>query len=77
LQPWSITSPSVRWPSYYLFGSGSAGLGFSVYATPCQTHLDTNTADMDLECASFAESAIKYGSTLRFVNAPVRTMPTP
>ena len=26
-QPWHFTSPVVGRPSYYLFGSGSAGLG--------------------------------------------------
>lgn len=33
-----------------------------------------NTVDMDRERASFAENAVKYESTLRFVNGQVRTM---
>ena len=45
-----------------------------VYATPSQTNLDNNTVDMDRERASFAENAIKYESTLRFVNGQVKTM---
>ena len=45
-----------------------------VYATPSQTSLDNNTVDMDCERAAFAENAIKYESTLRFVNGQVKTM---
>ncbi|MBX9715134.1 MAG: flagellar basal body rod protein FlgB, partial [Burkholderiaceae bacterium] len=45
-----------------------------LYATPSQTNLDNNTVDMDRERAAFAENAIKYESTLRFVNGQVKTM---
>lgn len=45
-----------------------------VYAVPSQTNLDGNTVDMDRERAAFAENAIKYESTLRFINGQVRTM---
>ena len=44
------------------------------YATPSQTNLDGNTVDMDRERAAFADNAIKYESTLRFINGSVRTM---
>ena len=44
-----------------------------VYATPSQTNLDRNTVDMDRERASFADNAIKYEATLRFINQSVRT----
>ena len=44
------------------------------YALPAQTNLDNNTVDMDRERASFADNAIKYESTLRFINGSVRTM---
>jgi flagellar basal-body rod protein FlgB len=44
------------------------------YATPSQTNLDNNTVDMDRERASFADNAIKYEATLRFINGSVRTM---
>ena len=60
-------------------GSGSAGLSGGkvgaelLYATPGQTNLDRNTVDMDRERASFADNAIKYEATLRFINASVRT----
>jgi flagellar basal-body rod protein FlgB len=60
-------------------GSGAAGLSGGrvgadlLYATPSQTNLDRNTVDMDRERASFADNAIKYEATLRFINASVRT----
>jgi flagellar basal-body rod protein FlgB len=44
------------------------------YALASQTHLDSNTVDMDRERASFADNAVKYESTLRFINGSVRTM---
>ena len=44
-----------------------------LYATPSQTNLDRNTVDMDRERASFADNAIKYEATLRFINSNVRT----
>jgi len=43
------------------------------YALPAQTNLDSNTVDMDRERAAFADNAVKYEATLRFINASVRT----
>ena len=58
-------------------GTGGAGgakvAGELLYATPSQTNLDRNTVDMDRERASFADNAIKYEATLRFINSNVRT----
>ena len=45
-----------------------------VYASASQTNLDSNTVDMDRERASFADNAVKYEATLRFINGNVRTM---
>ena len=45
-----------------------------IYATPSQTNLDRNTVDMDRERAAFADNALKYESTLRFINSGVRSM---
>ncbi|MBL8324321.1 MAG: flagellar basal body rod protein FlgB [Rubrivivax sp.] len=44
------------------------------YAQPAQTHLDSNTVDMDRERAAFAQNATQYEATLRFINGNVRTM---
>jgi flagellar basal-body rod protein FlgB len=60
-------------------GSGAPGLSGGtvaselLYATPSQTSIDSNTVDMDRERASFADNAIKYEATLRFINSNVRT----
>jgi len=54
------------------FGGGHLGSEL-LYATPAQTNLDRNTVDMDRERASFADNAIKYEATLRFINSNVRT----
>lgn len=43
------------------------------YATPSQTNLDGNTVDMDRERASFADNALRYEATLRFINSHVKT----
>ncbi len=43
------------------------------YAAPSQTNLDSNTVDMDRERASFVDNALKYESTLRFINSSVKT----
>ena len=39
-----------------------------------QPALDGNTVDMDRERASFADNALRYEATLRFINSDVRTM---
>ena len=46
------------------------------YARPAQTNLDSNTVDMDRERANFADNAVRYEATLRFINGSVRTMLT-
>ena len=41
-------------------------------AAPSQDNLDRNTVDMDRERASFVDNALKYESTLRFINTTVK-----
>jgi flagellar basal-body rod protein FlgB len=43
------------------------------YAVSAQTSLDRNTVDMDRERASFADNAVKYEATLRFLSGAVKT----
>lgn len=43
------------------------------FALQSQTSLDSNGVDMDRERASFADNAVKYEATLRFINGSVRT----
>ncbi len=58
-------------------GGASGGAGGADprlnYAAASQTNLDSNTVDMDRERASFVDNALKYESTLRFINSSVKT----
>jgi flagellar basal-body rod protein FlgB len=55
-------------------GFGARSETALLYANPSQTNLDRNTVDMDRERANFADNAVKYEATLRFINGDVRTM---
>ncbi len=55
------------------FGQGRAAPAMR-YALPAQTNLDSNSVDMDRERAAFADNAVRYEATLRFINGHVRTM---
>jgi flagellar basal-body rod protein FlgB len=55
-------------------GFGARSETALMFANPSQTNLDRNTVDMDRERASFADNAVKYEATLRFINGDVRTM---
>lgn len=44
------------------------------YATPSQSSLDGNSVDMDRERSNFADNAIRYESTLRFINGNSKTI---
>ena len=60
----------------HIGGNGAVAGGQAAlnYATPSQTNLDRNSVDMDRERAAFADNAVKYEATLRFINGHVRTM---
>ncbi len=45
-----------------------------LYASHSQDSVDRNTVDLDRERHSFADNAVKYEATLRFINGHVRTM---
>jgi flagellar basal-body rod protein FlgB len=53
-----------------LGGSGSA-LGYTVQTQPS---MDGNSIDMDRERASFADNAVRYEATLRFISAQSKTL---
>ena len=44
------------------------------YRSPDQPSLDANTVDLDRERAQFADNAVRYEASLRFINGSVRTM---
>jgi flagellar basal-body rod protein FlgB len=61
----------------HIGGAGSTAAaveGNLTYASASQTNLDRNTVDMDRERATFADNAVHYEATLRFINGNVRTM---
>mgnify|MGYP003576702056 FL=1 len=45
-----------------------------LYRQSEQPSLDGNTVDLDRERANFADNAMRYEATLRFINGNVRTM---
>ncbi len=45
-----------------------------LYRRAEQASLDGNTVDLDRERANFADNAMRYEATLRFINGHVRTM---
>ena len=53
--------------------AGARGESGKQYALQSQTSLDGNGVDMDRERASFADNAVKYEATLRFISGSVRT----
>jgi len=68
-----VAALAVSQPGH-IAGSGSSAVRANLlYATPAQTNLDRNTVDMDRERASFADNAVKYEATLRFINSNVKT----
>lgn len=60
-------------PGHIAAATGAAAATLD-YATPSQTNLDRNTVDMDRERASFADNAVRYEASLRFINGTVRTL---
>ncbi|MES2423174.1 MAG: flagellar basal body rod protein FlgB [Pseudomonadota bacterium] len=54
--------------------AASAGQAPVVWRTVEQPSLDGNTVDLDRERANFADNAMRYEATLRFINGHVRTM---
>jgi flagellar basal-body rod protein FlgB len=68
----TLTSPShARHIPIKGMEGGPMQLG---YAVQTQASLDGNTVDIDRERANFSDNAIRYESTLRFINGNVKTM---
>ena len=56
-------------------GTGSAlASSARAYTVQTQASMDNNTVDLDRERASFVDNAIRYESTLRFINGYSRTI---
>lgn len=44
------------------------------YRTPNQLSIDGNSVEMDTERASFADNAVRYEASLRFLNAQIKSL---
>jgi flagellar basal-body rod protein FlgB len=68
---------TARTSNRHLHGNGSADGQPQVtllWRNAEQPSLDGNTVDLDRERANFADNAMRYEATLRFINSDVRTM---
>ncbi|MBX6393390.1 MAG: flagellar basal body rod protein FlgB [Burkholderiales bacterium] len=45
-----------------------------LYRTPTQASVDGNTVEMHIEQANFADNAVRYEASLRFLNGQIKTM---
>lgn len=55
------------------WGTSRSG-GKLVYRNPMQPTLDGNTVEADVEQAKFAENAVQYRASLRFLDGSIRTL---
>jgi flagellar basal-body rod protein FlgB len=65
--------PMTRTSAGHQAGTSGTPLGPPLlYRTPLQNSVDGNTVDLDVERANFAENAVKYEATLRFLNGHIK-----
>ena len=58
-------------------GTSSGELGGAqrlAYTTPTQPSMDGNSVDLDRERSKFVDNAVRYESTLRFINSQSKTL---
>ena len=69
--PASSGSSHPRHMALASFGHGSGHGGFVAQVQPA---LDGNSVDLDRERAAFADNAVRYEATLRFINGQGKTL---
>ena len=77
IDPPSATTP--RHPAHFTItntsgqatSAGKAALGYTVQTQPS---MDNNSVDLDRERANFVDNAVRYESTLRFINGYSKTI---
>lgn len=74
----SAAVPMARTSPMHLDGnSGASIMGVPVmYRKPVQPSADGNTVDMDIERAQFADNALRYEASVRFVSEQMKQMLT-
>ena len=55
-------------------GSGSLGGSGAAYTVQTQPSMDNNSVDLDRERANFVDNAVRYETTLRFINGYSKTI---
>ncbi len=71
----SAASGALRTDPRHLSTSTLALPGVDLqYRTPNQLSIDGNSVEMDTERASFADNAVRYEASLRFLNGQIKTM---
>ena len=76
--PAALPAPGTPHPAHIPLGDGKGGLPGSTtglaYAVQSQPAMDNNSVDLDRERANFVDNAVRYESTLRFINSYSKTM---
>lgn len=75
----SAGAPGTSDPRHMALPAATSGTHFQStlgYAVQAQPSLDNNTVDLDRERANFADNAVRYEATLRFINGNAKTMLT-
>lgn len=70
----SASQGMQRTDQNHLQPAGSAAGTKVQYRTGAQGSLDRNSVDMDTERAIFADNAVRYEASLRFLNHQIKTM---
>lgn len=72
----SVAVPMTKTSPAHLEGnSGASIMGAPVmYRKPAQPSADGNTVDMDVERAQFADNALRYEASVRFVSEEMKMM---
>jgi flagellar basal-body rod protein FlgB len=70
----NTAGPSQTDARHLSLGSSDPRNPAMAYAVQTQPSEDGNSVDLDRERANFMDNAIRYESTLRFINSNVKTM---
>ena len=70
----SISGMAARPVAHIPLGAVAGGGTGLAYAAQTQPAMDNTTVDLDRERASFIDNAIRYESTLRFINGYSKTI---
>ncbi len=64
----------MRVPTFSLSNAAGGNPTPLQYRQPAQGSMDSNSVDMDVERANFADNSIRYEASLRFLNGQIKTM---